>query len=102
MKKLFIAMLIVLSCNTNAFCLDDNTTMDVVSHIGGGAIISGLTTYYLPDDMNPYLKWTIGALAGTLAGAVKEGVIDDIWDDTDFFQWTLGGAIGATFIVITF
>jgi len=102
MKKIFISMMIVLLFSTNAFCLDDNSTMDVVSHISGGALVGGLVVYYLPDDMDPYLKWSLGFIAGSLAGVIKEAAIDDIFDDTDWFQWTLGGGIGATLITFTF
>jgi len=71
MKNLLMSLVIVLLIASNAFCLDDNSSMAIASHIGGGAIVAGLVTYYLPNDMNPYVKWSLGFIAGSLAGAAQ-------------------------------
>ncbi|MCK9369197.1 hypothetical protein M0R04_04600 [Candidatus Dojkabacteria bacterium] len=108
MKKylVIIGLMIVMGVSTvSAESYDDfnrrlgNSDWATPVHFGLGAVAGGLTTYYLPKDIHPGLRWTAGVLAGTLAGCVSES-LDKNWDNGDLIQWVGGGFIGATLVSI--
>lgn len=100
-NRTLIMTLLSLVLSSSAHC-EPNTNMDTTSHFGGGAVVAGLTYYYLPDEWSPIAKWIVATAAGGLAGAFKEGVYDKTWDSTDFNQWVGGGTVGATIMVVRF
>ena len=100
MKTLIIVCMLMIS--SVCYSGTENTTEDTVSHYAAGAVIGGLTTYYLPKDMPKGWRWIIGVAAGTAAGALKEGIYDKNFDNTDFSQWAIGSFVGATIISGTF
>lgn len=107
MKKIIAAMVMVLVMTTQVFAgnlkdiKNDIPGNDTFNHIAGGSIVGGLTTHYLPKDWNPWVRIGLGILAGTAVGCISESV-DKNWDNKDLAQWSLGGAMGASFISIEF
>jgi hypothetical protein len=100
--KMLVFVCILLLNSSLGYSGTENSTEDTVSHYAAGAIIGGLTTYYLPKDMPKGWRWIIGVAAGTAAGALKESIYDKNFDNTDFSQWAIGSFVGATIISGTF
>lgn len=89
MKKLFISLLLTLSCTTSF--ADSWTSPDKKLHLGAGLVISGLVTMHTKDRET-------GFYAGVIAGAAKE-LIDATGagevSAKDFAVTVLGAAIGS-------
>jgi hypothetical protein len=101
LKSLILIALLCMACSTS-YAGTENSDADVAQHISAGAVIAGLTTYYMPKTMHPGWRWAVGVAAGSFVAFVKETSFDKNPDFTDWSQWAGGAVLGATIISFTF
>jgi len=80
---------------------DEEYGSDYIFHYAAGAVISGVTWYYLPDDWHPVARWVTSVAASVLVKTVIES-FDDPFDSRDILDYGLGGAISVTILEISF
>ena len=80
---------------------DEEYGSDYIFHYAAGAVISGVTWYYLPDDWHPVARWVTAVAASVLVKTVVES-FDEPFDSRDILDYGLGGAISVTILEISF
>ena len=107
MKLITVLIMVVLFCFSTVHADDgsmgayrsfntkvEESGLDWVGHVTAGAILSGVTYHYLPNDMNPWLKYGIAMAVPTVIMCIKEAT--DVNPDYggDGVEWIAGGVIG--------
>lgn len=74
---------------------------DYIFHYAAGAVVGGVTWYFLPDDWPPVARWAAGVGAAVLVKTVVE-MFDEPFDSRDILDYGLGAVVSVTILEVTF
>ncbi len=80
---------------------DDDYGSDYVVHYAVGAVVGGITWYYLPDNWHPVAKVAASVATSLLVGLAVE-LTDEPFDGRDPLDYGLGSLLTVTILEITF
>jgi hypothetical protein len=80
---------------------DDEYGSDYVLHYAVGAVVGGITWYYLPEDWHPVAKVAASVATSLLVGLAVE-LTDEPFDGRDPLDYGLGSLFTVTILEISF
>ena len=104
--SILLATLIVTSCvpaysyNVGDRVSDEDYGSSYIFHYGAGAVISGVTWYFL-DDWNPVARCITSVAAAVLVKTLVES-FDEPFDGRDIIDYGIGGIISVTILEVSF